>query len=99
MKRKQRENRFNLHYPIPNNDIAALVVRIWIICPIQTICPKWSNFWSDFDFWSKFYIVDIGDELCLTGPEIFAFKICLENRTNLKKNIQFNPLKSTSSDL
>ena len=34
--------------------MAAVVVRIRYIIPIQTISPKWSNFWSNFDFWSEF---------------------------------------------
>ena len=28
--------------------MAAIVVRIRTIGPIRTICPKWSDFWSEF---------------------------------------------------
>ena len=30
------------------------------------------------------------DGLSLTGAEIFAFEICLENRTNLEEKFSFN---------
>ena len=44
----------------PTNTVfmAAIVVRIRTIGPIRTICPKWSNLWSEFDFWSEFSIDD-----------------------------------------
>ena len=39
--------------------MAAIVVRIRIIGPIRTNCPKWSDFLSEFDFWSELSIDDI----------------------------------------
>ena len=38
--------------------MAAIVVRIRTIGPIRTICPKWSDSWSEFDFWFEFSIDD-----------------------------------------
>ena len=38
--------------------MAAIVVRIRTIGPIRTICPKWSDLWSEFDYWSEFSIDD-----------------------------------------
>ena len=38
--------------PYPNSKkracMAAIVVQIRTIGPIRTICPKWSDFWSEF---------------------------------------------------
>ena len=46
------------NYKIMDIFMAAIVVRIRTIGLIRTICPKWSNFWSEFDFWSEFSIDD-----------------------------------------